>query len=100
MPPFVRLFNWYISIIPHCLTKGEHFTPVPPITIIIKPIQKTGRYLAIKVAACLVIIYELNLSAKFSNTINILFSGDAIVEMLARDLFHISTHFGYTQIVQ
>ena len=25
MPPFVRLFNWYISIIPYCLTKGEHF---------------------------------------------------------------------------
>lgn len=65
-----------------------------------KPIQKAGRYFAIKVSACLVIIYEMNLSAKFSNTINILFSGDAIVEMLTRNLFHISTHFGYTQIVQ
>lgn len=42
----------------------------------------------------------MNLSAKFSNTINILFSGDATVEMLARDLFHISTHFGYIKIVQ
>ena len=30
MPPFVRLFNWYISIIPYCLTKGEHFTTGMP----------------------------------------------------------------------
>ena len=28
MPPFVRLFNWYISIIPYCLTKGEHFSQI------------------------------------------------------------------------
>jgi len=31
MPPFVRLFNWYISIIPYCLTKGEHFKAALPV---------------------------------------------------------------------
>jgi hypothetical protein len=28
MPPFVRLGLGYIFIIPHCLTKGEHFKSV------------------------------------------------------------------------
>ena len=26
--PFRQFFYWYISIIPHCLTKGEHFNPI------------------------------------------------------------------------